>query len=265
MQREIDNEVQLGKTVSAFDTNGQLSSIDRTASKFINATEKVQKIKRLINTGEYATDLSKYIPKMLNLVFQGMIENIDTKEQVANISYKDMENLEFQIMLTNYTNLLYKLLYKYKQYAHKLFNENKKETNEDADIDTDLIPVNIFFAHLIKEINITMYGNDKQLMQTFPPYEIYQYSDAMLKYLPEKALKKIKKTMLHSNKTVSYNKSTTDMRTYHTITPDAITHDNLDDRIDTFQNQIKNESVYTIPLRYFTDIGKINYPLKIGF
>ena len=35
-----------------------------------------------------------------------MIENIDTKEQVAHISYKDMETLEFQTMLTNnyYTN-----------------------------------------------------------------------------------------------------------------------------------------------------------------
>ena len=30
-----------------------------------------------------------------------MIENIDTKEQVAHISYKDMETLDFQIMLPN--------------------------------------------------------------------------------------------------------------------------------------------------------------------
>ena len=63
-------------------------------------------MKRLINTGEYDADLTKYISGMLNLVFQGMIENINTKEQVAHISYKDMENLEFQIMLTSnyYTN-----------------------------------------------------------------------------------------------------------------------------------------------------------------
>ena len=35
-----------------------------------------------------------------------MIEDIDTKEQPEHISYKDMENLEFQIMLTinYYTN-----------------------------------------------------------------------------------------------------------------------------------------------------------------
>ena len=142
MQRKIDNEVHLGKTVSPFDTTGQSSSIDRTVSNFINATEKVQKVKRLINTREYDADLAKYIPGMLDLVFQGMIENIDTKEQVAHISYKDKENLKFQIMLINnyYTN---------PSIMHIYFPmKPKKATNEDAGIVNDLIPINIFFAHL---------------------------------------------------------------------------------------------------------------------
>ena len=52
MQRKIEDEVQLDKTVSPFDTTGYSSSVDRTASNFINASEKVQKIKQLINTGE---------------------------------------------------------------------------------------------------------------------------------------------------------------------------------------------------------------------
>ena len=43
------------------------------------------------------------------------------------------------------------------------------------------------------EINITRYGSDKQLMPTFSPYKIYQYSDVTLKHLPEKALKKLEK------------------------------------------------------------------------
>ena len=111
MQRKIDNEVQLGKTVSPFDTTGQSSSIDRTGSNFINAIEKVQKIKRLINTREYDAELAKYIPGMLELVFQGMIEIVDAKEHVAPISYKDIENLEFQIMHI-------------KQYAYLFSNEN---------------------------------------------------------------------------------------------------------------------------------------------
>ena len=101
MQRRIDNKVLLEKIVSPFDSISGSSSTDRTASNFTNATEKVHKIKRLINTGEYDADLAKYIPGMLNLLFQGIIENVIRKEQVAHISYKVMESVDFQLMLTN--------------------------------------------------------------------------------------------------------------------------------------------------------------------
>ena len=101
MQRRISNEVQHGSTVSLFDMTCQSSPIDRSASNFLNKSGKVGKIESLRNSGEYDANLAKYIPGMLNLVYQGIIENIDTKEQVAHISCKDMETLEFQIMLTN--------------------------------------------------------------------------------------------------------------------------------------------------------------------
>ena len=71
-----------------------------------------------------------------DLVFQGMIENINTKEKISHISQKDMENLEFQIMFRNnyYTN---------SNSMHIcLSNKNKKATDKNSDIDTDLIPVN---------------------------------------------------------------------------------------------------------------------------
>ena len=32
-----------------------------------------------------------------------------------------------------------------------------------------------------------------------------------------------------------------------------------------FKNQLKNEYVYRIPLRYFNDLGKIKFPLKNDF
>ena len=50
----------------------------------------------------------------------------------------------------------------------------------------------------------------------FDPIKTYQYSDAMLKHLPEKALKK---TMLYNNKAVSYNKTTITRRTYNSTVP----------------------------------------------
>ena len=60
--------------------------------------------------------------------------------------------------------------------------KNFKKSKEAKDIDDDLITVNKFFPHLIKEISITKYGSDKELIPTFSPYEIYQYSDTMLKH-----------------------------------------------------------------------------------
>ena len=57
--------------------------------------------------------------------------------------------------------------------------------------------------------------------------------------------------MLYNNKTVSYNKSIIDRRTYNSTTPADITDDNLEDRIDEFQDQLKNEYVYRILLQYF--------------
>ena len=138
MQRRIDNEVRLAKTVSPFESIGRSSSIDRTAVNFTNAIEKIQKMKRLIDTREDDADLAKYISGMLNLIFQGMIENINTKEQVAHISYKDMENLEFQIVLANsyYTN---------PNSMHICFPMKiKKASEKNSDIDMNLITVNIF-------------------------------------------------------------------------------------------------------------------------
>ena len=67
--------------------------------------KKYKKLKNLLKQ-ENDADIAKYIPATLELVYQGILNYIDTKEQPAHISYKDMENLEFQILKTNnyYTN-----------------------------------------------------------------------------------------------------------------------------------------------------------------
>ena len=136
------------------------------------------------------------------MVYQGMLEDIDTNEKAAHSSYKDMEQLDFQIMLTdNY--------YVNPNSIHLCFPiKIKKATNMLADIDSDMITVNSFFGHLVKEISRTRYGHDKQLILTFSPYEIYQYSDTMLKHLPKDSLKKIEKTLLCSKQSVYFNKTT---------------------------------------------------------
>ena len=39
----------------------------------------------------------------------------------------------------------------------------------------------------------------------------------------------------------------------------------IDERITKFKEQIKNEHVCRIPLRYSADLGKINFPTKINY
>ena len=155
----------------------------------------------MISTRKYDEEIAKYIPGLLELKFQGMLEDIDTREKVAHPSYTDMEQLDFQILLT------------YNYYINPssidiCFPIKKKKTNQNLYIDADLMTVNNFFAHFVKEVSVTKY----ELIPTFPTYEIYQYTDPMLKHLPEDSLKTIEKTLLYSKKAVYYNDVNIDRR-----------------------------------------------------
>ena len=95
-----------------------------------------------------------------------------------------MEQLHFQIMLTNNYYLNPNTIYLY--CPMKI----KKSSNKLSDIGTNLITAKKNFGHLIKKISTNRYGNDKQLIPTFSSYEIYEYSDSMLKHLPKNSIKK---------------------------------------------------------------------------
>ena len=126
----------------------------------------MQKIRDLINMGKYDAHLAKYIPCLLDLAIQ------------SHPSYKDMEQLDFPILLTEncYVN---------PNSIHVCFPiKIKKKSNNNADIDGNLITVNNFFAHWIKEISVIRYGSDKGLPPIFLPWEVYQHSDQKLKNLP---------------------------------------------------------------------------------
>ena len=50
-----------------------------------------------------------------------------------------------------------------------------------------------------------------------------------------------------------------------TDTASEITDLNFNDKLTKFQKQLKNGYVYRIPPKILSDLGKINFPLKIGF
>ena len=100
MQRKIGTEIEPYKTVSPFDSVGASSAIERTTSNYTDAGDKVGKIRKLIETGTSDADIALYILGTLGLIFQGMLEDIKTKEQPVHSLHRDMENLDFQILLT---------------------------------------------------------------------------------------------------------------------------------------------------------------------
>ena len=91
-------------------------------------------------------------------------------------------------------------------------------------------------------------------MPTFSPYEIYQYSDAMLKHLSKDYLKRIEKTILYGKEPVYLNKTLLYRKVHdgsQAVTTGATAQNaarkvndvkdlNIDNRISKFQNQLKN-------------------------
>ena len=62
--------------------------------------------------------------------------------------------------------------------------------------------VDNFFGHWFTDIDIRRHPDDKRILPTNNSLDIYQYSNAQLKYLPEKSVKTLLETMLYSNKPV---------------------------------------------------------------
>ena len=60
MQRRMGTEVDIGKIVSPLDSIGASSAIDRTASNYLNAGKKVQKIRKIMQTGTYDANIARY-------------------------------------------------------------------------------------------------------------------------------------------------------------------------------------------------------------
>ena len=83
MQRDISNRNTLGDTLNPVDDARRLTAIDRTTSNYNDTKEKVQKIRDLINMGKYYADLVKHIPGLTDLAIQGMLDDINTREQAS--------------------------------------------------------------------------------------------------------------------------------------------------------------------------------------
>ena len=78
-------------------------------------------------------------------------------------------------------------------------------------MDPLVITVNNVSGHRFTDIDIRRYPDDMNILPTNNSVNIYNYSNAQMKYLPEKSVKKLLKNMLYSNKPV-YLDGDTDRR-----------------------------------------------------
>ena len=91
-----------------------------------------------------------------------------------------------------------------------------------------------------------------------------KFTNTLMKHLPEKFLKAIDDLSFYRRKKVSYTDKI-DWTQNNSNTSADITDDNINNRTAKFADVINNEKVYRNPLKYFCDLGKINYPVKINF
>ena len=64
-----------------------------------------------------------------------------------------------------------------------------KKTNTNLQLDGQMMTVNNFFGYWFTDIDIRQYPDDMRILPTNNSVDIYQYSIAQMKYLPEKISK----------------------------------------------------------------------------
>ena len=100
-----------------------------------------------------------------------------------------------------------------------------------------------------------------RILPTNNSANVYQYSNVQMKYLPEKLVKKLSKTMLYSNKPV-YLAANTDRRPNNDTDDDNRSDPNLTYRLAQLKNYIFQKHVYRIPLGLVVDLGLVNFSMK---
>ena len=148
----------------------------------------MEKLIKLALFGELAK-LMKIQQDIFQIFFQyqdkiKLLEHIREKHLLL-LPIPRKKNLEFVIELAanTYTN--------YSSMKIVLPIQFTKKTNKAVAMDADTITVNNFFGHWITGINIQRYLDDTRILPTNNNVDVYQYSNAQLKYLPEKSVKTI--------------------------------------------------------------------------
>ena len=163
--------------------------------------------------------------------------------------------LEFNILLASNT------YFNYSSLITVLPVQIKKRTNAAQNIDTDMITVKNVFAHWLKEVDIKRYQDDISILPTSNTVDIYRYSEKMVKHLHAKSLDVIKETLPYDKETV-ITPGCRDRRSSTSQTPGDRTDKNLGSTVTNFHDVIRQKLYCRMSLKYFVDLGLVNFPEK---
>ena len=94
----ISDDVHLRQAVNPSYNNDAVKSVGYTED-FKNASEEVDKLKRLMKAGVMDEKLIKNLSSIVELAFKGLIYGIKNKKVSANSTYKNFKTLKFNIKL----------------------------------------------------------------------------------------------------------------------------------------------------------------------
>ena len=191
----MSNKIQLGDTLNPLKDYGGVSSIDDEAN-LESLYRKIDKIGGFWKSGKADESLARHIPNLVPVSRQNQISGSIPRKTFASVTYSGMKFLEFIIELTANTYSNYSCM------ELVLPIQFIKKPAKTAQMDANMITVNNFLGHWIKNIDIRQYPDDTRILPTNNNVDVYRYSASQLKYLPKNAISTIEKTLLYSKKSV---------------------------------------------------------------
>ena len=107
MQSEINDDVLLTQAVKTRShASGSVKSID-ISTNFEKITNKLRKLYSLLNSAVMDEDVTKYLPGIDKLRYQGLIYFAKTIRDPSESTYKDLQTVKLKIKLpaNQYVNL----------------------------------------------------------------------------------------------------------------------------------------------------------------
>ena len=254
MQKPISDKIQIGQTLNPAMDCGGVSSINDVGT-LENIISKVDESTNFIKTVQADEDLSRYYPNILPITRQSQLASKLPRKAYASEKYTDKKQFEFTIEMTantysNYSSMLVCISIKF-----------TKKSSKTSQLDATTTTVNNFFGHWFTNIDLTRYPDDMNILPTNNSVSIANYSNAQMKYFPEKSVKKRLKTMLYCNKPIYLTGNNT-RRPNNDATDANRTDPNLTYRLKELKAHVFKQWVYKIPLLYLCDLGKVNFAVN---